>query len=278
MFTQLQGLAYSVGILDVIDIAIVSYCLYRLYLMMKNTRAATLVKGLLILGMFSFVSRASNLHVISWLLDKGMTIIMVALPVVFQPELRRALEHIGRGKLFHKTSQLNEQEFDAMLDEVATAATVMARHKVGALIVFERATGLEDRIDTGVALDALVSNGLLQNIFVKDTPLHDGAVIIRGRRIVAASCLLPLSENRNLSQELGTRHRAAVGISEQSDALVLVVSEETGTISITRNGDIYQHMTADDVKNMIKEAFFKDRKAEDNTLLGRYRSWKANRK
>lgn len=278
MLVQLQGLVASIGILDFIDIILVSYCLYRLYLIMKNTRAATLIKGLLILGVFSMVSRTANLHVINWLLEKGMTIIMVALPVVFQPELRRALEHIGRGKLFHKTSELNAQELEDMLDQVANATMIMSKGKVGALMVFERNTGLEERIDTGVAMEALISSALLQNIFVKDTPLHDGAVIIRGKRIVAASCLLPLSENRNLSQELGTRHRAAIGISEQSDALVLVVSEETGKISIARNGDILRNLNKDDIKTILREAFFKDSKKDDNALLNLYRKWKADRK
>lgn len=278
MLVQLQGLVSSIGILDFIDIILVSYFLYRLYLVLKNTRAATLLKGLLILAVFSMVSRWGNLHVISWLLEKGMTIIMVALPVVFQPELRRALEHIGRGKLFHKTSELNAQELEDMLEHVADATVTMSKGKVGALMVFERTTGLEERIDTGVPLDALISSGLIQNIFVKDTPLHDGAIIIRGKRIVAASCLLPLSENRNLSQELGTRHRAAIGISEQSDALVLVVSEETGTISIARNGDILRKLNKDDVKTILREAFFKDSKKEDNALLNMYRKWKADRK
>lgn len=278
MLVQFQGLVSSIGILDFIDIILVSYFLYRLYLVLKNTRAATLLKGLLILAVFSMVSRWGNLHVISWLLEKGMTIIMVALPVVFQPELRRALEHIGRGKLFHKTSELNAQELEDMLEHVADATVTMSKGKVGALMVFERTTGLEERIDTGVPLDALISSGLIQNIFVKDTPLHDGAIIIRGKRIVAASCLLPLSENRNLSQELGTRHRAAIGISEQSDALVLVVSEETGTISIARNGDILRKLNKDDVKTILREAFFKDSKKEDNALLNMYRKWKADRK
>lgn len=278
MLVQLQGLVSSIGILDFIDIILVSYFLYRLYLVLKNTRAATLIKGLIILAVFSMVSRWGNLHVISWLLEKGMTIIMVALPVVFQPELRRALEHIGRGKLFHKTSELNAQELEDMLEDVADATVTMSKGKVGALMVFERTTGLEERIDTGVPLDALISSGLIQNIFVKDTPLHDGAIIIRGKRIVAASCLLPLSENRNLSQELGTRHRAAIGISEQSDALVLIVSEETGTISIARNGDILRKLNKDDVKTILREAFFKDSKREDNALLNMYRKWKADRK
>ena len=254
MIVQLQGLVSTIGILDIIDIVVVAYFLYRLYLMLKNTRAATLVKGLLVLVAFMIVCRTLNLHVISWLLEKSMTVIMVALPVVFQPELRRALEQIGRGELFRKGSELDEQELEAMLEDVAAATKVMSKAKVGALMVFERATGLVERIETGVPIDGLVSSGLIQNIFVKDTPLHDGAVVIRGNRIVAACCLLPLTENRNLSQELGTRHRAAIGISEQSDAMVLVVSEETGAISIARNGELVRYLTVDDVKEILRNA------------------------
>ena len=193
--------------------------------------------------------------------------IMVALPVVFQPELRRALEQIGRGKLFRKGSELDEQELDAMLDDVASATKAMSASKVGALMVFERATGLVERIETGVPIDGVVSSGLIQNIFVKDTPLHDGAVIIRGNRIVAASCLLPLTENRNLSQELGTRHRAAIGMSEQSDAMVLVVSEETGAISIARNGELMRYLTVDDVKDILHNAIIQPHSSSKDSLM-----------
>lgn len=264
MFIQLHGLLSSVTILDVIDIAVVAYFLYRIYLMLKNTHAATLFKGLTVLAIFMLICRWMNLHVISWLLEKSMTIIMVALPVVFQPELRRALEQIGRGRLFHKRSELDEQELEDMLDNVADATRIMGNNKVGALIVFERNSGLAERIETGVAVDGLVSSALLQNIFVKDTPLHDGAVIVRGNRIMAASCLLPLTENRNLSQELGTRHRAAIGLSEQSDAVIVVVSEETGTVSVARNGEIMRYLTMEDVKEILRKSIYQPHK---NTTL-----------
>ena len=267
MILQLQGLLATIGVLDIIDIVVVAYFLYRVYLMLKNTRAATLVKGLLVLVGFMIICRAVNLHVISWLLEKSMTVIMVALPVVFQPELRRALEQIGRGKLFRKGSELDEQELNAMLDDVANATKAMSASKVGALMVFERATGLVERIETGVPIDGVVSSGLIQNIFVKDTPLHDGAVIIRGNRIVAACCLLPLTENRNLSQELGTRHRAALGMSEQSDAMVLVVSEETGAISIARNGELMRYLTVEDVKAILRNAIIQPHAAVKDNLL-----------
>lgn len=272
MMVQLQGLLSTISVLDIIDIVVVAYFLYRLYLMLKNTRAATLGKGLLVLVSFMVICRWLNLHVISWLLEKSMTVIMVALPVVFQPELRRALEQIGRGKLFHKSSELDEQELEEMLDSVAHATKIMSKNKVGALMVFERATGLVERIETGVPVDGLVSSGLIQNIFVKDTPLHDGAIIIRGNRIVAACCLLPLTENRNLSQELGTRHRAAIGMSEQSDAMVLVVSEETGTISIARNGELMRYLTVDDVKDILRTAIFKPHTTGKNSIVDKLKN------
>lgn len=279
MMIQLQGLLSTITFLDVIDIVVVAYFLYRLFLMLKNTRAATLGKGLMVLIGFTLICRWLNLHVISWLLEKSMTVIMVALPVVFQPELRRALEQIGRGKLFHKGSELDEQELEEMLDSVAHATKVMSKNKVGALMVFERATGLAERIETGVPIDGLVSSGLLQNIFVKDTPLHDGAVIIRGNRVVAACCLLPLTENRNLSQELGTRHRAAIGMSEQSDAMILVVSEETGTISIARNGELMRYLTVDDVKEILRTAIFRSHAAVKNSLVDKIKSlWGGEKK
>ncbi len=278
VLVQLQGLLTTVNILDLIDIAVVAYFLYRIYLMLKNTRAATLVKGLLVLVLFMLISRWLNLHVISWLLEKSMTVIMVALPVVFQPELRRALEQIGRGRLFNKGSELDEQEMEEMLNAVANATVIMSRRKEGALMVFERETGLEERIETGVAVDGLISDSLLLNIFEKDTPLHDGAVIIRGKRIVAASCLLPLTENRNLSQELGTRHRAAIGISEQSDAVVLVVSEETGAVSIARNGELMRYLTADDVKEILRSYMLRPTVNVKETLLEKIKHMRGEKK
>ena len=252
---QLQALGRTIGILDVIDTGLVAFFLYRIYIMLKNTRAAALVKGLMVLAALVIVSKWLNLHVINWILEKAMTMMMVALPVVFQPELRRALEQIGRGRLFRKRIELDEAELNDMIEAVANAVIIMGQRKVGALIVFERAVGLEERIETGVKIDGLVTDSLLLNIFEKDTPLHDGAVIIRGNRIIAASCLLPLTDARGLSQELGTRHRAAIGISEQSDALVVVVSEETGTVSVTRNGEIYRYLRREDVIDMLQSAF-----------------------
>ncbi|MBR2220086.1 MAG: diadenylate cyclase CdaA [Phascolarctobacterium sp.] len=279
MLIQIQGLLATIGILDIVDIAVVAYFLYTLYQILKNTRAATLVKGLLILLIIMMGSRWMNLHVITWLMEKSMTVILVALPVVFQPELRRALEQIGRGKWFHKGgSELDETEFETMLSNVTNATVAMSRRKLGALMVFERNTGLEERIETGTAVDGLLSEALLLNIFEKDTPLHDGAVIIRGKRIVAASCLLPLTENRNLSQDLGTRHRAGIGVSEQSDAVVLIVSEETGTISIARNGELIRYLHADDVREILRDALFNQGKNVKEAVKEKFKSFKGEKK
>ena len=279
MLIQIQGLLATIGILDIVDIAVVAYFLYTLYQILKNTRAATLVKGLLILLIIMMGSRWMNLHVITWLMEKSMTVILVALPVVFQPELRRALEQIGRGKWFHKGgSELDESEFETMLSNVTNATVAMSRRKLGALMVFERNTGLEERIETGTAVDGLLSEALLLNIFEKDTPLHDGAVIIRGKRIVAASCLLPLTENRNLSQDLGTRHRAGIGVSEQSDAVVLIVSEETGTISIARNGELIRYLHADDVREILRDALFNQGKNVKEAVKEKFKSFKGEKK
>lgn len=270
MLIQIQGLLSTIGVLDVIDIAVVAYFLYTLYHMLIHTRAATLIKGLFILLVILMCSKWANLHVISWLLEKGMTVILVALPVVFQPELRRALEQIGRSRWLTKGgNELDDAEVNDVLNAVTNASVDMSRRKVGALMVFERNTGLEERIETGIAIDGILSEALLLNIFEKDTPLHDGAVIIRGNRVVAATCLLPLTENRNLSRELGTRHRAAIGVTEQSDAIVVVVSEETGTISIARNGELLRYLHGDDIREILSAALFAKSSNTKESLLGK---------
>lgn len=252
MFAQAEGVIKTISMLDIVDILVVTFFLYKLYQMLKNTRAASLIKGLVILLLAALVSNWLNLHVINWLLEKSMTVMLVALPVVFQPELRRALEQLGRGRFFRKSIALDDAEMESMLSAVESAAMYMSRAKTGALIVFERETGLDDYAETGIPIDAVITNELLLNMFIVNTPLHDGAVIICGNRIKAAGCLLPLTEARNLSKELGTRHRAALGLSEQTDALILVVSEETGTISLARGGALQRYLTGEDLKDLLR--------------------------
>lgn len=246
MLMQLRGIVATIGLLDIADILLVAFVLYNLYLLIRYTQAMQLVKGLVVLLMATLVSKWLGLHVINWLLQKTMTIVAVALPVVFQPELRRALERLGRGKLFGKPNTVLEEDDAAeLLDALIKAIVVLAKNKIGALIILERSTGLNDYIETGVKIEGLVSAEFLVNVFIPNTPLHDGAVIIRGDRVMAAGCLLPLSENPDMAKELGTRHRAAIGISEESDALSLVVSEETGTISLAESGRIIRYLDKD---------------------------------
>ena len=212
MYFPLQGLISSFRLLDIIDILLVAFVLYKLYYLIYNTRAVALIKGLLVLGIVTVVSKVLDLHVINWLLQQGMTVILVALPVVFQPELRRALEQIGRGHLFRSGQVINAEELEHLVDEVVAVTESLSKTRTGALLVFEREVGLNDYIDTGIFIQGIVSRELLGNIFIPNTPLHDGAVIIRENEIMAAGCLLPLTSDRSLSTELGTRHRAAIGI------------------------------------------------------------------
>lgn len=219
------------------------------------------IEGAYIFGHFYSFAGWLKLHVVNWILEKLMTVLIVALPVVFQPELRRALEQLGRGKFYISSRMMNEVELDSVIEYVSEAAATMAKQKIGALIVFERNVGLDDRIDTGVRIEGMVSKELLGNIFIVNTPLHDGAVIIRENRIMAAGCLLPLTRDRGLSSELGTRHRAAIGMSEQADCVVVVVSEETGTISYAYGGHLYRHMEEDGLRNVLRNFLINDKSA-----------------
>jgi len=273
---ELRGIPLAIGVMDVIDIILVAFFIYKLYVILENTRAATLAKGIIVLIFIRFISGFFNLNVVNWLLEHGITMLMVALPVVFQPELRRALEQLGRGRLFRKRLDLTERDLDEMLDAVTASCKIMAENKVGALIVFEGYSGLEERIDTGVHMDSLISDPLIQQLFIKDTPLHDGAVIIRGNRIIAASCVLILTDNRNLDQSLGTRHRAAIGVSEQSDCLAVVVSEETGTISIAKNGALMRYLTPKDMRKILEKHVKDPIRKHDNFLTNihkKVRNW-----
>jgi len=226
---------------SIIDVLIVAFVIYRLMLLIKGTRAVQLIKGLVVLLVATALSSLFNLYTMSWLLKQAMTALVVALPIVFQPELRRALEKLGSGKFLARTSLVTgtgEINRAKIIAEITRSVAVLSKNKTGALIVLERATGLEEHIDTGVKIDGIVSAEFLVNLFIPKTPLHDGAVVIRGGRVVAAACFLPLSENPYLTSELGTRHRAGIGITEISDAVAVIVSEETGIVSVAVEGAI----------------------------------------
>ncbi|VBB04886.1 diadenylate cyclase [Lucifera butyrica] len=270
MLLQIKGVLATISLLDIADILIVAYFLYKLYVVIKDTRAVALLKGIIVLLMATLVSKWLGLNVINWLLQKTMTVMLVALPVVFQPELRRALEQLGRGRFFHKSNFLNEEETETLLNEISRTVSVLSKNKIGALIVIERETGLNDYIETGLKVDGLVSSEFLINVFIPNTPMHDGAVIIRGNRVMAAGCLLPLTEDRTLNKELGTRHRAAIGVTEQTDAVVIIVSEETGIISVARSGHLMRYFDAETLKDNLRPLF-----TTKHTSFSDYFNWRS---
>lgn len=270
MLIQLEGLIRTIRIVDLMDILIVAFILYRLYKMLENTRAITLARGLIVLLLLMLLTSWLNLHVVNWLLQKTVTLLFVALPIVFQPELRRALEHIGEGRLFKRASLLNYEELCSLVDKLEETVIRLSADKTGALIVLEKNIGLNDITSSGISIDGVVSKELLLNIFIPNTPLHDGATIIRGDRIVASGCLLPLTDDRSLSTELGTRHRAAIGLSEQCDAVIIVVSEETGIISIAQEGRIYRNLNKESFKNYLVPIFT----PRKNNFLTAIKKWR----
>lgn len=247
---------------DIIDILLIAFIVYQLLKLIKETRAMQLLKGVLILFFVLEISSWFHLNTLNYLLRSAMQVGMFAIVVIFQPELRSLLEKMGRtkvGRIVNISSGPADNQEHA-IKEIVKAAINLSEEKIGALVVIERETKLGDVIGTGTLIDAEVSSALLENIFVPKTPLHDGAVIIRGDRIHTAGCFLPLTSNENLSRELGTRHRAALGISEASDALVIIVSEETGKISIAANGALTRNLTKQSLTAALRKAFSVDEK------------------
>lgn len=240
-------------LLMALDISVVAFVIYKFMMLIKGTRAVQLIKGLVVLVVASIIAARLHLTTINWLLSQLRLVIVVALPVVFQPELRRALEQLGRGKFFARPlTVLGAEDMEKLINELVRAMQVLAKNRTGALVVVERETGLNDYIETGIRVDGVVSAELLINVFVPLTPFHDGAAIIRGDRVVAAGCFLPLSESPYLSKQLGTRHRAALGISEISDAVVLIVSEETGVISVAEGGKLTRFLEEKNLKELLQ--------------------------
>ena len=252
MIEFFQNVFVGFRLVDALDILIVAYLIYKLLGFIQQTRAQQLVRGLVFLAVIFFLSDVLNLYLLNWLLRNFMTMGLFALIVIFQPELRRALEQLGRKNLVTgQFRSLDKEHALQVVDEIVTAVDDFSATRTGALIVFERETALNDIIESGAVVDAQISVRLLGNLFYEGSPLHDGAVIIRGDRIYAASCVLPLTEKKNIGRNLGTRHRAALGVSEVSDALVIVVSEETGVISIAENGTFRRFMDLESVEKIL---------------------------
>ena len=232
-----ENLFYGFGITDIIDILIVAFVIYKLMGLIKQTRAQQLMKGVIVLVAAAFFSGLFNLHTLNWILKGAVTLGAVAILVVFQPELRRALEYMGRSKFVKAPlKQMDKEKGKQITSHIVRAVENFSKDRVGALIVFEKETILSDIMESGTIVDAEISEQLLGNIFYEGSPLHDGAVIIRDGRLYAAGCVLPLTRSNTISKELGTRHRAGIGITENSDALTIIVSEETGIISMASEG------------------------------------------
>ena len=250
----------KISITDIVEIIIIAFLIYYMLVWIKNTRAWMLLRGLMVILLFVLLAALFQMNTILWLSGKVVNIAAIALVIIFQPELRNALERLGRKNFltaffsfdFQKASTVRFSE--KTITEIVKACYEMGKVKTGALIVIERDVMLNEYIRTGIPLDSLVSSQLLINIFEHNTPLHDGAIIVRGDRIVAATCYLPLSDNMELSKELGTRHRAAVGVSEVSDSMTIIVSEETGAVSLAVEGTLYRNIDADFLKSKLRFA------------------------
>jgi diadenylate cyclase len=257
---------------SILDIIVVSYIFYKGYMLIKETRAVQLLKGILLILLLIPVSSLLKLTMLKWIIEKTITIGVLSIIIIFQPEIRRALEHLGRSAFNDRHILEDEEIMEKVVTEVCDAVENLAKEKTGALIVIENRTGLGEVIGTGTKLDAVVSSALLQNIFVVNTPLHDGATVIRNDKIVAAGCFLPLTSNDNISKALGTRHRAGIGISENSDALTIIVSEETGTISLAVNGRLTRNYTKERLSDILIR-ILKSRQSKKLTFRERVIAW-----
>lgn len=259
---------------DIVEILIIAFLVYQLMIWIKNTKAWMLLKGILVLGVFIFLAYLFQMHTILWIVRNSLTVLATALIVVFQPELRRALEKLGERKYisvvmpFDSTKDKGRFSEDTV-DGIIDASYIMGKAKTGALIVVEQAIRLTEYESTGIQLDCIVSSQVLINIFEHNTPLHDGAIIIRNDRIVSATCYLPLSDNMGLSKELGTRHRAAVGLSEVSDALVIVVSEETGYISVAQGGVLDRNISREKLREYLED--IQNKRRDSHGILAKWK-------
>ena len=265
----------TISFIDIIDILIVAYIIYRVMKLLKDTSAERLIKGIIILVGIMLLASMLHLTMISWLLQQALNVGLFAIVVVFQPELRRLLEQIGKGNFSRLIVPADApDEVESMITATVSACADMSRTKTGALIVFERRERLGEIISTGTMVDAAPSAELIKNIFFKNSPLHDGAMIVRAGRVCAAGCVLPLSGNQSLSRDLGTRHRAAVGMSESADSVLVVVSEETGSISVAIGGMLKRHLSPDMLRKLLENELLDSEKQEKSLLAAIRDMWK----
>lgn len=260
---------------NTIDILLVWYVIYKLIMIVKGTKAVQLLKGIFVIILVKVASDMFHLQTLGWMMEQVLLWGFLAIIIIFQPELRRALEQLGRGRFFSRTANQEEENQEKLVESIAKAVDYMAKRRIGALISVERETGLNDYIETGIGLDSKISSELLINIFIPNTPLHDGAVIIQKNCVAAAACYLPLSESPFISKELGTRHRAALGISEVTDSITIIVSEETGNVSLTKNGELHRDLKAEAFKDMLSNELLVQQKIKQ-TSSGRW-NWRGKK-
>jgi diadenylate cyclase len=270
----MMNLPFAVRWIDVVDIMIVAVLFYYVLLWLKGTRAIPLIRGLVLILLIYLAGRVLGLYTINWLFDKFVAVVAVMLVILFQPELRRTLERFGRGRLLGTLGFAPTPHGSFYVRNIVRAVETLSEGKVGALIVLERVTGLTEYLESGIRLDSMLSAELLVSIFNPKSPLHDGAIILQGERILAASCLLPLSESRLLDKRLGTRHRAAVGITELSDALVIVVSEKAGIISLAENGYLSRYLTKDQLEEKLFSLYKVEKVKTDASPMKFWKTWK----
>lgn len=265
----------SMNIIDIIEIMLIAFFVYQFMVWIKFTRAYTLLKGLLVIGAFLVLAYIFKMNTILWIVSKLAGALITAIVVIFQPELRKVIEQLGQKKImasiipFDTGKEVKERFTDKTVNELIKACYDMAEVKTGALIVIEQEIRLDEYIRTGINVDAILTSQLLINIFEHNTPLHDGAVIIRGNRIVSATCYLPLTDSMDIGKELGTRHRAAVGISEVSDSLTIIVSEETGAVSLAKDGKLYKHLQKEELVEKLQQL-----KVDDTGNADVFKKWK----
>ena len=270
MFSSIPPL----GVMDIVDILVVAILIYKLMLIIRSTSAARVARSILLLLVATWLTDILHMYTLNWIMTRFIEVGIIVLVIVFQPELRRALERFGGRMLLRFSDPLTNRSVEqSAIAATVTACEIMAKERVGVLLVFERRTSLEEYFKTGTLIDARVTDQLLRNLFFKNSPLHDGAVIIRQGRVAAAGCVLPLSENTHLSSDLGTRHRAGVGMSEASDAVVVIVSEETGTISVAIGGMLKRHLAPQTLEKLLTNELLPEEDHKKNNFVDRVRSF-----
>lgn len=272
-YSLLLNTIKNISIWSIVDILVVSYIFYKIYKLMQETRAEQLLKGLVLVLVLLPISYILKLDMLNFIINKTLTIGVLSVVIIFQPEIRRALEHLGRSAFEDIHNMPSGENRVELVDEIVTAVESLAETKTGALIVIEQSTGLGEILGSGTIIDAKVSAALLENIFVVNTPLHDGATIIRKDRIHASGCVLPLTTNNSINKKLGTRHRAAMGLSENSDALIIVVSEETGVISLAVNGKLTRNYDKEKLKSILLRIMDNRETKRVKTLGEKVKTW-----